>query len=87
MCVADAAHDNKIIENVQNLQARGQSLMNDLTVQIQNISDCASVEICKRTCKKAIEEMEQDILNVATEIMSKGDISSKSTVKNCSRFL
>jgi hypothetical protein len=82
MCVADAAHDKKIIKNVQSLQTRGLNLMNDLTEQIQYISDRTSVEICRRTCKKAIEEMEQDILNVETEIMSEGEALSKSTVKN-----
>ncbi len=80
MCVADAAHDNKIIENVQKLQARGLDLLNYLTEQIQIISNRTSVEICKRTCKKAIEEMEKDVLNVETEVMSKGDTLSKSTV-------
>jgi hypothetical protein len=87
MCVADAAHDNKVIENMQQLQSRGSNLLNELTEHIHNITDRASVEICKRTCKKAIEEMEKDILNVETEVMSRSDVSSKSTVKSSSLIL
>ncbi len=81
MCIADALHDSKIIKNVQNLQSQALLLLNQLSEQIQNITDRASVESCKRICMKAIEEVERDVLRVETEVVSNANASTRSTVK------
>ncbi len=82
MCIADAMHDSKIIENVKNLQSKSLLMLNQLSEQIQNITDRASVEHCKRVCMKVIEEVERDVLAVETEVVSNTSASSRSTV-NC----
>ncbi len=80
MCIADAMHDSKIIENVQNLQAHSLVMLSQLSDQIQNVTDRASVENCKRICMKVIEEVERDVLAVETEVVSSTNASPKSTV-------
>jgi hypothetical protein len=82
MCIADAMHDSKIIENIQNLQSESLLMVNQLSEQIQNITDRASAEHCKRTCMKIIEKVESDVLSVKTEVVSNTNASSRSTV-NC----
>ena len=80
MCVADAMHDNKIIHNVQRLQSRSLHLLEGLSEHIKIISDIASVQQCKRMCKETIDEVDRDCLSIETEILCKGDSSSKATV-------
>jgi hypothetical protein len=80
MCVADAMHDNKIIQNVQRLQSRSLHLLENLSEQIKMISDSASVQHCKRLCKETMEEVDRDVLSIETEVLCKADSSSKATV-------
>jgi hypothetical protein len=80
MCIADAMHDSKIIANVQNLQSQSLRMLNQLSEQIQNITDRSSVETCLRLCRRVIEEVEVNVLAVETEVMSNTAASPKSTV-------
>ncbi len=82
MCVADAMYDNKIINNVQRLQSRSLHLLEDLSEQIKIISDGVSVQQCKRMCKDIMDEVDRDVLSIETEVLCKGDSSSKATVRS-----
>jgi hypothetical protein len=80
MCIADAIHDNTIIENVQDLQSRSLQLLNILAGQLRNIQDRASLKSCQDTCKEVIQEVEKEVLAVETEMVCKADFTTKSTV-------
>jgi hypothetical protein len=86
MCIADAMHDSKIIANVQNLQSQSLRMLNQLQGQIQNITDRSSVEHCLRLCRRVIEEVEVNVLEVETEVMSNTAASPKSTVMKLHEF-
>ncbi len=85
MCIADAVHDNTIIENVQNLQSRSLHLLNILVGQLRNVQDRASLIKCQNTCKEVIQEVEKDVLAVETEMVCKAEFATKSTVTVCFR--
>jgi hypothetical protein len=80
MCIADAVHDNTIMENVQNLQSRSLDLLNILSGQLRNIQDRTSLKNCQDICNAAILELEKDVLAVETEMVCKADFATKSTV-------
>jgi hypothetical protein len=57
MCGADAAHSNIIIETIQIFRALCVLLLNELGEKMRRITDRASVESCKRTLKKVVNEV------------------------------
>ena len=82
MCIADAVHDNTVIENVQRLQSRSSHLLNILAGQLRIVQDRASLKTCQNTCQEVIQEVEKDVLAVETEMVCKSDFTTKSTVNN-----
>ena len=78
MCRADAAHSNTIIEIIQNFRARCLLLLNELGEKMRRITDRASVESCKRTFKKVVDEVRKVSLAVPTESVIKNDSANPS---------
>jgi hypothetical protein len=80
MSIADAVHDNKIVENVQTLQNRSALLIEELQEKLSE-GPATDVEACLLLCNELSGEIEKDILHVATETFSKGKgFPTKSTV-------
>ena len=80
MSIADAVHDNKIVENVLSLQNRSSRLIEELQ---EKLADGLATDVgaCLLLCTELSDEIEQDVLQVATETCSKGKgFSTKSTV-------
>ncbi len=73
MCRADAAHSNNIIETIQSFRARCLLLLNELGEKIRNATDRTSVESCKSTFKKVVDEVRKVSLAVSTESVIKSD--------------
>ena len=85
MIIADAVHDNKIVENVQGLQQRGTGLIQSLQDKLEFLdrTSANSLDECLLLCSDLLNEVEKDILHVATETCSKGaGFSTKSTVSD-----
>ncbi len=83
MSIADAVHDAKIVENVQNLQKRCSDLLRVLNKNIEGLepSSTESVEACLSVCTELLIEVQKDVLQVATETCSKStEFTTKSTV-------
>jgi hypothetical protein len=83
MSIADAVHDNKIVENVQNLQKRCSDLLTLLNTNVEGLelSSPESVEACLSICTELLTEVQKDVLQVATETCSKStEFTTKSTV-------
>jgi hypothetical protein len=87
MCIADAVHDNTIIENVQNLLSRSLHLLSILAGQIHDIRDRVSLKKCQGTCNEIIQEVEKDILAVETEVVCQSEFATKSTVSSACVFV
>lgn len=80
MCVADAVHDSTVNENVHRLQRTVSALLEQLSNEINLITDRASIEKCLKICTLAIEEIQADVLTVETEKVVKSEFSTQSTV-------
>jgi hypothetical protein len=78
MCRADAEHSNAIIEIIQNFRARCLLLLNELGDKMRQITDRESVESCKRTFKKVVDEVRKVSLAVPTESVIKSDSTNPS---------
>ena len=91
MSIADAVHDSKIVENVQNLQKRGSDLLRVLNKNIEGLelsSSAESVEACLSLCTELLTEVQKDVLQVATETCSKStEFTTKSTVLSSYWFI
>ena len=80
MSIADAVHDNKIVENVLGLQNRSARLIEDLQEKLSE-GPATDVGACLLLCTELSDELEKDVLQVATETCAKGKgFSTKSTV-------
>jgi hypothetical protein len=86
MCIADAVHDNTVVENVYGLQLQSLHLLNILAGQLRNIQDRASLQDCQNTCKEVIQEVEKDVLAVETEMVCQSTFTTKSTVISVCTF-
>ncbi len=87
MSIADAVHDTKIIENVQNLQKRSVEMLDSLSGHIEGLehSPAESAEAGLSVCSELLAEIQKDILQVATETCAKtSGFSTKSTVPSSS---
>jgi hypothetical protein len=83
MSIADAVHDNKIVENVQGLKQRGSELIRELQdkLGILDRSNASELDACLLCCSELYNEVDKDVLHVATETCTKGTgFSTKSTV-------
>lgn len=83
MSIADAVHDNQIVQNVQALQQRGSVLIQELKdkIEILDRSSASEIDSCLSCCSELHNEIEKDVLSVATETCAKGTgFSTKSTV-------
>ena len=83
MSIADAVHDNKIVENVQNLQKKSIEMLDSLSGHIEGLeqSPAESAEAGLSVCSELLAEIQKDILQVVTETCAKGSgFSTKSTV-------
>lgn len=96
MSIADAVHDNKIVQNVQGLQKRGSVLIQELKEKLEIVdrSSVSEIDDCLSLCSELYSEVDKDVLHVVTETCSKGTgFSTKSTVRqsefvetNCSKI-
>jgi hypothetical protein len=78
MCIADAVHDLKIVDNVQNLQSRSMEYARALRANLEQME----IEYSIQLCTDILNEMEKDILHVTTETCTKTSESvTKSTVR------
>jgi hypothetical protein len=73
MCRADAAHSNTVIETIQSFRARCLLLLNELGEKIKKVTDRESVESCKSTFKKVVDEVRKVSLAVTAEPLIKSD--------------
>jgi hypothetical protein len=83
MSIADAVHDTKIVENVQNLQKRSAEMLDSLSGHIEGLehSPVESAEAGLSICSELLAEIQKDILQVETETCAKSsEFSTKSTV-------
>jgi hypothetical protein len=83
MSIADAVHDNKIVENVQSLQQQSSVLIQELRDKLEVLDRSSPLEIdaCLICCSELHNEVDKDVLRVATETCTKGSgFSTKSTV-------
>ncbi len=80
MSIADAVHDNKIVENVLNLQKQSGHLIEELQEKLSE-GPATDVGACLLLCTELSSEIEKEVLQVTTETCSKGKgFSTKSTV-------
>lgn len=81
MCIADATHDIKIVDNVQKLVSRSKDLVTRLRGKLEKLDVESSVQICA----DILIEIEKDVLHVATESCSiSSESATKSTVSSIS---
>ena len=83
MSIADAVHDNKIVENVQSLQQQSVVLTQELQGKLEYLDPASSesVDACLLLCSDLLNEVEKDVLHVTTETCSRGTgFATKSTV-------
>ncbi len=81
MSVADAAHDDKIVDNALDLQANCAALLARLSAKLDVPLDERGLDACLSLCAELQRELERDVLSVATMTMAKSaDFSTKSTV-------
>ena len=90
MSIADAVHDNKIADNVQNLQSRCLDLVQAISKKMEGPDPLSpySVDSSLSICAELLAEVQGDVLQVPTETCSKStEFTTKSTVQSVFRIL